>query len=64
MTPPVLTLKAEKENVIQSLRNNVSPRTEPEAIFSEHLRGKEKHFSETAPYGCYYDSWKSNSPVL
>lgn len=51
MTPPVLALKAEKENVIQSLRNNVSQQTESEAIFSGHMRGKEKHFSETASYG-------------
>lgn len=49
MTPAALKLKAEKENVIQSLRNNVSQQTE--AIFPDHMRGKEKHFSESVSYG-------------
>lgn len=68
MTPPELTLKAEKENVIQPLRNKVSQRMEPEAIFSDHMRGgvggggvKKSPPLRQGPQAGYYDSWKSNS---
>lgn len=64
MTPPELTRKAEEENVIQPLRNKVSQRTEPEAIFSHHMGGwgGRKNLSlRECPQADNYNSWKSSS---
>lgn len=58
MTPPELTRKAEEENVTQPLRNKVSQRTEPEAIFSDHMGGgRQKNPSlRECPQADNYDS--------
>lgn len=55
MTPSLLTLKAKKENVIQPLYNIISQLIEPKLIFSDHIRGKLRQFSEF-PMDGYYDS--------
>lgn len=63
MTPPELTRTAEEENVIQPLRNKVSQRTEPEAIFCDYRRGegKKNPSLRECPQADNYDSWKSSS---